>query len=270
MPSVLSRFRTAAVLVTLAASLGSLLAGCGGSSNGENLPIPGQTTFGQAVPIGNGTGRGFVTVTANNIPTEVGFELTESALQGLPLAPADETIQYFVPLPAEASATPYVTIVAAYSTGHVPPHSGVEAVEPAHFHPVFLMNPPVPPQDPPLEDLPVAPNEIPEDHVKVGQVVPVLGSNYDDPSVPVGYPEKATLGQNVFFHSGHMNGMHLGETVEFLAGKGTRGGVIKQPQVYPKPGYYPHRWSVRFDTERNTHVFVLEDFRPATQVLPQE
>ncbi|HVK01927.1 MAG TPA: hypothetical protein VM490_00485 [Armatimonadaceae bacterium] len=220
------------------------------------------------MPIGNGTGRSFVTLSENGAPTEVGFELTESAIKGLPLTPADDTRQFFVPMPTEAgSATPYVTIVAAYSTGHVPPHSGVEAVEPAHFHPVFLMNPPVPPQNPPMEDLPVAAEEIPEGHVKVGQVVPVLGSNYDDPTIPAGYPEKATLGQNIFYHSGHMNGMHVGESVEFLATRATRTGVIKQPQVYPKGGYYPHRWTVYFDTTRKTHVFLLSDFRAATRTI---
>ena len=251
-------------LIPLTLSLA--LAGCGGS--GDDLSTFTQSVFGQAVPIGNGTGRSFVTRNAAGNPTEVGFELTETALKGLPLAPADEVQQFFVPMPAEAAgATPYLTIVAAYSSGHVPPHSGVEAVEPAHFHPVFLMNPPVPPQNPPLEDLPVAAEEIPEGHVKVGQVVPVLGSNYDDPTVPAGYPEKATLGQNVFFHSGHMNGMHVGESVEFLASRATRTGVIKQPQVYPKAGFYPHRWTVYFDATRQTHVFLLSDFRPATRTL---
>lgn len=197
----------------------------------------------------------------------VGFELTEAALAGHVLAPADEATQFFVPLPAEASATPYVALAIAYSSGHVPPHSEVEAVEPAHFHTVFLMNPPGAPQDPPVEDAPVDPSEIPQDHVRVGQVVPVLGSNYDDPTLPLGYPPKATLGQNVFYYNGHMNGMHIGEAVEFLANKLSRSGVIKQPQVFPKPGQYPRRWRVYFDANRNTHVFLLEEFQTALQTL---
>lgn len=248
-----------ALTLALVASLFTV--GCGGTS------LAPRSIYGPDIPIGNGVGRSVVVLDEAGVPTGVGLELTPAALAGHVMDRADITTQFFVPLPPQASGTPYVTAVLAHSSGHVPPASGVEALEPAHFHAVFLMNPPRPPQNPPVEDLPVAASEIPQDHVRVGEIVPVLGSNYDDPSVPVGYPAKATLGQNVFFSNGHMNAMHVGESVEFLAGKLTRSGVIKQPQVFPKPGLYPNQWSVHFDAQRQTHVFMLTNFQRAQQTL---
>ena len=71
-----------------------------------------------------------------------------------------------------------------------------------------------------------------------------------------------------------MNGIGLGATNDFLA-KQEQGKepalseVIKQPQVYPKPGYYPHKWSCSYDPSRQVHVFALQDFQQATNVLVQ-
>src|SRR5205823_14359624 len=101
-----------------------------------------------------------------------------------------------------------------------------------------------------------------------------LGTADEDPIQPQLQPGWDSTGQNYFFYNGHMNGIGLGATNAFLlrqqAGREpARSDVIKQPQVYPKPGYYPHRYTVRYDAGRKVNVFALEDFQQATQVLAQ-
>ena len=150
---------------------------------------------------------------------------------------------------------------------------------------VIKVEPPGQP-DPPnntLELMPVALAEIPQDFVDgrtlpgglAGETLaPGIGTAYEDPSQPQLQPGWDTIAQNYFFYKGHMNGIGLGATNDFLV-KQEQGKepalseVIKQPQVYPKSGYYPHKWSCSYDPSRQVHVFALQDFQQATNVLVQ-
>ncbi len=131
-----------------------------------------------------------------------------------------------------------------------------------------------PPQDPSLDpvklNLNVAPEEVPPDYVNGGTLpeagiatAPGIGIAYEDPAQPQLQPNWNTTGQNYFFYNGHMNGIGLAATTDFLLSHATRTDVIKQPQVHPLAGYYPHRQTVLYDPERRVHVFLVDDFRPA-------
>jgi hypothetical protein len=249
----------------LSAALALGLSGCTGT--GYSPPAPqgpvGSTEtgtfFAASQPLGNGTARGFVTLN-RGVPVAIGWEMTEAALTGLPTLGFDVPLVQFYPLPPQASVTPFKNIFLIWFDAHGPVGIG----DVPHFHPLLLRLPPQPPTNPPKENLPVAAEEIPQDHGQFsGAIVPGVGAGWDDPDEPPAKPGWNSTGYNYLFYNGHMNGVSHGATNGFLASKQTRSGVIKQPQVYPEPGLYPHRHTVRWDDTRKVWIFSWEDWRPA-------
>jgi len=67
-----------------------------------------------------------------------------------------------------------------------------------------------------------------------------------------------------------MNGMVVGTNLDKAfdspAGKYLRDpnqletGVIPQPAIYPRTGWYPGRWTIRYDASRKVNVFEMTDF----------
>jgi hypothetical protein len=90
------------------------------------------TYFGAAVPLGPGNARTYVTI-ANGQPTELGVELNEGALQGLPTTgdhDGHNDMQHMMddtwdlPLPAEAGATAYKSVYIGWMPfGHGAPYN---------------------------------------------------------------------------------------------------------------------------------------------------
>ncbi len=286
------------------AALTVAAAGCGGGGNGGGVGVPtpvpgpgGRRTFYSkfnSVLVGNSNlvdvGRSFVTLEANsNVPYQMGLELTAKAVTDLPLPPNfNDPVIYGINLPAESVYTPFSYIAISYWSAHDPIGGG----DSPHFHPLFGINPPQLPtaacgSEPNAtncvpESVPAAAEEVPTDYVIGTQVpdagiyvAPGIGIAYEDVVLPQPQLEHGwnTIGQNYFFYRGHMNGIGLGATDDYLLKqqKGQAPAVpaavynIKQPQVYPKAGYYPHHYDVRYDAARKVHIFVLSDFRPATR-----
>lgn len=77
-----------------------------------------NTFYGHQVPLGNGKVRTFFTVSHTGVPTEIGIEMTEGALQGLP----GEMIQLSFPFHQKATdATPFVHVLLDWNPhGHEP------------------------------------------------------------------------------------------------------------------------------------------------------
>lgn len=287
-------------------ALSVALTGCGGGVNstggggvGGPPPAVGRTfyTAYNNVLIGSSNlvnvARGFVTLEQNsNKPVAVGIELTAKAVRDLPLPPNyNDPAIYGFNLPPEAVYTPFTYAAVSYWSAHDPRGGG----DVPHFHPLFGINPPqapsaacgsVPePANCPDEAKPVAAAEIPTDYVPgnlapdAGIVIaPGIGLAYEDVVLPQPQLEHGwnTIGQNYFFYGGHMSGIGLGATNDYLI-KQEQGRapavpdavkVIKQPQVYPKPGFYPRRHDVRYEPTRNVHIFILTDFQQAAQVVP--
>jgi hypothetical protein len=267
------------------------LTGCGGtgSETPELAPVAPNTTgtfYSSLVQVLVGDsdlidiGRGFVTL-QGGVPTEVGLELSARAVGALEEPEFDVPGIYGVALPPEHVFTPFSFLAFSYWSAHSP--RGIGDVP--HFHPIVAVFPPgipVPP-DYRKERTAVAPNEVAQDYIlgdlveggAAGETIaPGIGVAYEDPSAPQLQPGWDTWAQNYFYYNGHMNGIGLGATNAFLRRQqeGQEGDIsapIKQPQVYPKPGYYPHRHSLKYDSQRKVHIFVLEDFRQATQVVVQ-
>ena len=276
--------------IAIAATGAATLAGCGGSGNGQVGLNGGTGTLPFATPAGSRTffgpenkvligasklvkvGRGFVTLDANNRPIFVGLQMYNDAVNELPTPPLfNNPNAYGVNLPPEAVYTIFSFIAIADFSGHLP--RGIGDVP--HFHPVFVTGTPQSPNPPnnPEETKPIAAGELPADHEIIDDVAGGIGQGVQDPAQPQNQPGWDSTGQNYFFYGGHMNAIALGATHAYLrrqerGTQGTGSDVIKQPQVHPKPGFYPHRYTVRYDQKSKAHFFVMEDFRPATNVVP--
>ncbi len=256
-----------------------MLAGCSGSFHNNFINGDSGVFLSAEQPMGNGTAHDFVELT-NGIPVRLGVEFTPQALTGLPNLPHDDTSNasrvFVAPLPSKTHGTPLKSTIVFYSSGHDVPN--VSQTEPAHLHATFLIRPfqdTVPPFF--AETTAVAANEVPQDHVRVasffqpgGILVPGIGVLYDDPREPANLPPLQTLGQSYLFFGGHMNAITLGPTLDALKSKQTLTQAIKQPEFYPVDGFYPTKWTVRFDATRNVHVIELTNFRRAAHFVPLE
>jgi len=257
------------------------LVGCG-SSNQKNIPttvVENGKFYGPAPaqftgPNGTVTlGRSYVTLN-NGVPTAVGFELSEAGREGQPAtAITDEAPNiYFVALPAEASMTCFKQLGVFYFTGH-PVDQYRPFGEPAHFHTVFLINAPNQPgTDFSKETVYPSADEV-APGVSRGvpdTVVPGVGVSYDNPVKPAGQPARITIGHNYLYYLGHMNGMVVGTNLDkafdSTAGhylrdpKQLETDIITQPKIYPRPGWYPGRWTIKNDRARHVNIFELSDF----------
>ena len=271
----------------------------GGGGTGGTPPAPGRTFYSDYNNVLVGASnlvnvaRGFVTLEQNrNVPVAVGIELTAKAVSDLPKPPNFNNPQiYGINLPAESVYTPFSYAAISYWSAHSP--RGIGDVP--HFHPLFGINPPQLPTaacgsipnagNCPAEAAPVAAPEVPRDYISGAQVpeggvvvAPGIGLAYEDVVLPQPQLEHGwnTIGQNYFFYGGHMNGVGLGATNDYLRKQQqgiappvpTAVKMMKQPQVYPKRGYYPRHHDVRYDAQRKVHIFILSDFREAQNVAP--
>lgn len=265
------RLLTAGVAVGIMGASVVGLAGCGGDM--DNTPpaavkqtgifygantIPFTGTSGSTV-----LGRSFVELVNSN-PVRVGFELTEAGREGQPpTAITDEGPNvYFAALPPEAAATCFKQLAVFYFTGH-PVDQFRPVGEPEHFHTVFLLNAPQFPGPDFSRELkfPVA-EEIPTGISRgiPDTVVPGVGVSYDNPVKPAGQPARITIGHNYLYYDAHMNGMVVGTNLANLRAGDTETDVIPQPAVYPRPGWYPGRWTIRFDSVKRVNIFEMTEF----------
>ena len=265
----------------LAMGAGQLLAGCGGGGGGL-LGNVGNLNFGpNAVRIDLFTGaafpvrlgRSYLRQSSAGQPLEIGFELEDGALAALPPTPGNVPTVFRCDLPAEAVAkTLFRQIGLSYWTGHDPRGIG----EVPHFHAVFLFQPVQPPDfiPPPNERelMPVNANEVPPGFIDGRDVptavVPGVGNGFEDPTLPHMNPHWYGITYNFFYYGGHLNGVGIGATTDFLQTTEHQRMSIAQPSVYPKAGSYPHQLDAVYNTTRKSHFFVLSDLRAATNVLP--
>ncbi|BCM94226.1 hypothetical protein IAD21_06129 [Abditibacteriota bacterium] len=288
------------------------LVGCGGGNTGTGgtntnpTPAPGgnRTFYSKfnSVLVGNNNlvdvARGFVTLKPNsNVPVAVGIELTAKAVTDLPKPQNfDSPVIYGINLPAESIYTPYTYVAISYWSAHNPRGTG----DIPHFHPLFGMDPPQAPSAEcgsiPIpancadESVNVAAPEVPQDYINAA-LVPAAGDDAIAPGIGLAYedvvlpqpqlvPGWNSIGQNYFFYKGHMNGVGLAATNDYLLKQEKKSAppvppavnIMKQPALYPKAGYYPHRYDVTYDPSRKVHIISLSDFRLVTsaQVAPAD
>ncbi len=259
--------------VLLSTALSAAIAGCGGGGGGgnnvnsflNNANTNGEvTTYGPTVPMGNGTGRAYMTV-RGNVPISAGVELSAQAMTNLPLPPPGQLATEFIfPAPPEVAATtPYQQVSLFYSPGHPPP----DQQDVPHIHPTWWNIAPadraqIQPNTPGATAS-IAPNEIPANHITLAAFafIPTVGQLWIDPVIP-GYKETpmVTTAYEYRFFNHHMVLISLDAANTFMNNKLDYIAAVEVPQTYPKPGYYPTEYHIRWDSTRNVWDMSIDNF----------
>jgi hypothetical protein len=223
------------------------------------------TYLGQFTLMGNGTVRSFVTYGKNGKPSSLGVTFSESALSGLPeKLPAGMPMwEYALALPAEARATGFDHISLDWNPqGHEPkgiytkPHfdvhfyltsraerkkitfQGADKVSGARkpaakFFPAGYVLPP-------------------------GTAVPNMGAHAIDAAAPELNGKDFTHTFLYGYHNGQVNFIEPMITRAFLKTKPSVTIPLKQPVAYPKRGYYPTSYSMKYDATRQEYTVSLD------------
>ncbi len=212
------------------------------------------TTYGTAQALGNGSARSFVTLDGAGAPTAIGVTISEDALASLPATEAPTVL----PLPAQAaSATVFDHLSLDWEpAGHEPaglydrPHFDVHfyLISQAQRQAIGFA---------PDEPAPVA-DAIAQDYVSGQTVVPAMGQHWFDPTDPNNTPGNFSYTFIYGYHQGSMVFLEPMVTRAMLLSRNEVSTDIKQPKSYPKPGYYPTHYSIRFDEAARAYVVTLD------------
>lgn len=230
----------------------------GGSGGGSQA----GTFFAAPQTVGGGTARGFVTLDAAAQPTAVGIVVSESALSGLPNAPATGA-RYNIALPAQAAKTVFDHVALDWnSMGHPPPGIYDTPHFDVHFYTITeAAANAITGQG---ADLAVATKTPAQPEVPTGyiaptpDVVPGQGVHWIDPASPEfhGQPFKYTMIYG--FYNGHMDFVEPMVTRAFLLTKTDVAATIPQPTVYSKSGYFPTQYRISYDAGRKEYTLTLD------------
>ncbi|MFC9786976.1 DUF5602 domain-containing protein [Rhodococcus sp. NPDC127528] len=256
------RSKAAAVTVAVCASLAFVTAG-----GVTDLGAAG-IYYGPATHVGDGTARSYVILNEDGSPGGVGFRLTTAALDGL-TDDSGEAMQPFpLTLPPEADKTVFEHLVLDWNPhGHGPDGVFTKPHFDMHF---YMIDARAVSEITPMRldylvrasNLPPA-QSMPQDYAPppgppLFNTVPEMGLHWTDGT------ENMTPGAYDFtqtFMAGSWDGaytfMEPMMTREWLLTKPTLDRAVKQPQSYPKPGYYPTTYSVRYDDSTNEYVVEL-------------
>lgn len=233
---------------------------------------PSGTFYGQAQTVGAGTARTYVNLT-NGVPVELGFELSEDAMQALPAGEKwhagmhHSYKEYLLPLPREADATPIKLLEMDWNPGgHEPP--GVYDVPHFDFHFYTIgraERDAIAESDPDYmkkaEHLPT-PDLVPAGYFTPTPVMPVsrMGVHWAnrDAKELNGKPFTHTFiygswdGQMIFYEP------MIAQS--FLASKPDVALSFPTEQCTKPSGYHPSQYNIRYDRDTHTYRVSLSGF----------
>lgn len=248
-----------------------LFTGCDFIYPGSNA----DTRYGPTVAIGEGTARTYVRLDDDGAPEAVGVVLSETALQGLPSdAGHEHENMHVLRLPASAPTLglPFDHVSLDWNPqGHEP--EGLFTLP--HFDVHFYMVP----EAERMTWLPTNPDfaekgmRVPEArYIPQGYVsppgnapVPTMGLHWFDSADPTYAPGGPTFTEVFLWGSydGHMvftaEPMITKAFLESLRSSGaTHTETLAQPQAFEKAGYYPTRYTIRYEAAKKQYVVALE------------
>jgi hypothetical protein len=255
----------------LGAALTVALAACTRSEAAE----PGtRTLYGEAVAIGNGAARAYVTM-QDDVPLEIGVALGEAALDGLPshhhpgglTENGHTTFASVLRLPA-GNPTPFQHILMNWNPGgHEPPGIYDLPHLDLHFYTITdAERRAIDPADPnyrrKAERAP-SPERIPAGYV-LPEPLPFaqMGVHWVDPESPELNGETFT---STFIFGSWDGRLIFAEpmiTKAFLESKPDFTAAVPLALAYEVPGHYPTRYSVRWDAEAREYRIALTGLVP--------
>ncbi len=223
------------------------------------------TYEGPPTAIGAGEARSFVTLDAAGKPETIGIRLSAMALRGLPAEEPKDAIEweYLLRLPPQAAGAGYDHIAIDWNPhGHVP--QGVYDKPHFDFHFYFIDSADrerITAVGADLERahrLPAA-QFMPAGYIlPPGTEVPRMGAHAVDPK---GAEFSGQGFTNTFiygFYDGRMIFVEPMITTAFLETKPVLHTLIAVPEQYPGPGYYPIRYGVVYDHDRQEYEITLD------------
>lgn len=252
----------------LGAVAAALIVAGGAAGDAAAVTSTTKTYVGTAVHMGKGTARVVVVTDAKNQPLSIAVHMTPDALDGLPTELNRKTAEggweFPLPVPAEAH-TGFTEVVIDWNPhGHPPPdiytvpHFDFHfyAVSPATVEGIKFSGPTDPAAK--VSDFNLVP---PDYQVVPDTVVNRMGVHAIDTKAPEfnGKPFTAT-----FIYGYYQDRLIFLEpmvTLAFLHSKPNFSAPVKIPAHYSSPGYYPRKYSVRYDAAQKGYVIELSGLK---------
>lgn len=236
------------------------------AGTGNKATRPGPALFtSTAKPVGKGTVRSWVTLDERGNPTAIGVTFDEAALDGLPAdAPHGQLgTEYVLALPPEAGATAFDHVLMNWNPhGHQP--STIYDVGHFDFH-FYTINQQERTQITAKgDDLAKTQRRPPAEFVPEGYVYapnseePQMGAHWIDPVSHEFHGQAFTRSLLYGSYDGQIIFVEPMITRAYLLTKPQVSEPLKLPAKYSKPGYYPTRYSVRYDQVKKEYTVALE------------
>lgn len=230
----------------------------GTSSAEKSLPlqISGLKTFyGPTIPIGHGVARAWVQENENGEPTAVGINVSEKALENLPLEPA----QFVLMFPKNKGMNFYTHMLVDWNPqGHEPAH--VYDVPHFDFHFYIVPNEvrmAIGPNDNAQFDNAPAAKYIPPAYVKIPGGVPQMGAHWAD---VLSGEFHGSLFTKTFIWGSYDGAFIFFEpmiTRAYLLTHPNEMIPIRQPAAYQRNGWYATDYKISYSTSPNEFTIAL-------------
>jgi hypothetical protein len=219
----------------------------------------------QTTRVGNGTARSWVKRDKTGKPTSLGLTLSEGALSGLErdVVKGFPVAQFHLSLPKEAQVTGFDHITLDWNPLGHPPKGIYDA---PHFDVHFYMM-----KASELSKITLAGDDMatcikaPEARfMPAGYImppdtaVPLMGAHAIDTAAPELHGKPFTTTFIYGFYNGQMNFLEPMVTMKYLQSKPNFSAPVKLPAAYASSGYYPTRYSIRYDARRREYSISLD------------
>lgn len=218
--------------------------------------------YGDAVAVGNGTARSFISLNPAGRPMELGIEMTDAALEGLPQGEEDHP-EFVLPLPQQAlGVTPIKHLVINWNP-HGHPLEGIYTVPHFDFHFYTITNAErLAINIDPFIGIPPADGYLPEGYVAAGPV-PQMGMHWADPTSPEFNGQPFTY---TFIYGSYNGAVTFTEpmiTMDIMqSGEAYNKLNIPQPLYYNVPGsYYAKHYNIYMNATTQNHYVTLSEFQ---------
>lgn len=240
---------------------------CNDDDDDNNTPPTPVTTYGDAVAVGNGTARSFITVDASGNPTEIGMRLTEAALTGLPATDTTPPAWYMLSLPANSTAKlPFNHLSLDWNpNGHEPAAVYGKPHFDAHFYMITMAERAQIGLDDANGDVLPAANLLPAGYqtapnVAPGRTVPMMGRHWIDPNSHEYHGEDFTQTFIYGSYNGKVIFLEPMITKAYLEEKKTETFTLPRPEMVERTGlYYPTKYTIGYDAATKEYVIKLHD-----------
>jgi hypothetical protein len=231
-------------------------------ANDENQ----KTYYGKPHIFGDGVVETYITVDKNSIPIALGIEIPARSVASLP-SRVEELIFEF---PKEARNTPFRFMDMSWNPqGHEP--AGTYTVPHFDFHFYLQSKEEKDSIDAgPCKGLDCADyaramravpaHHLPRDYKNVGAVAPKMGNHLIDPASGEFNHQPFTRTFLYGSYDGKITFYEPMLSLSYLQSQPNEYLDLKLPAAYAQTGYYPTRYSVRYDRERNVYRISLERF----------